>query len=238
MSTRSTRRLWVPVAIIGGVLILLGALAWLLFSRVESSISPDPVSIASASLTSLQEQNRLTIFSASYNATVTTTLSRLGLSARKTLIMPGTVRYELDLAKLGSGSVRWDERDSTLYVEMPAIEIARPEVHIDQIQTYADGGLLIALTDAEKVLDQANRKKGVEELRRQAQNPVQMRLARESARRAVRHNFAIPLQAAGVEVKVDAFFPYERGRYKERWDYSRPIKDVLAEQGKTKGEAQ
>ena len=219
-------------------MILLGTLAWSLFLRVESRINPDPVSIASASLSSLQEQNRLTVFSASYNATVTTTLTKLGLSARKTLIMPGTVRYELDLAKLEEENVRWDARDNTLYVEMPAIEIARPEVHIEQIQTYDDGGILIALTDAENILDQANRKKGVEELAKQARNPVQMRLARESARRAVRHNFAIPLQAAGVEVKIDAFFPYERSRYKERWDYSRPIRKVLAEQKQKREAAQ
>ncbi|WP_417592573.1 DUF4230 domain-containing protein [Parasphingorhabdus sp.] len=238
MSSPSSRRLWVPFAASGIILLLLVALAWLLFARVENSISPDPVSIANASLTNLQEQNRLTVFSASYNATVTTTLNKLGLSARKTLIMPGTVRYELDLAKLDAEDVRWDARDDTLYVEMPAIEIARPEVHIEQIQTYDDGGILMALTDAENVLDQVNRKKGVEELAKQAQNPVQIRLARESARRAVRHNFAVPLQAAGVEAKIDAFFPYERSRYKERWDYSRPIREVLAEQQKKRGETE
>ncbi|WP_339693692.1 DUF4230 domain-containing protein [uncultured Parasphingorhabdus sp.] len=237
MNSRSSR-LWLPFAMIGGVLILLGALVWLLFSRVESSISPDPVSIANASLTNMQEQNRLTVFSASYNATVTTTVTKLGLSARKTLIMPGTVRYELDLGKLGAEDVRWDARDNILYVEIPAIEIARPEVHIEQIQTYDDGGILMALTDAENVLDKANRKKGVEELAKQAQNPVQVRLAREAARRAVRHNFAVPLQAAGVEAKIDAFFPYERSRYKERWDYSRPIRDILAEQQTKREEAQ
>ncbi|MEH6661700.1 MAG: DUF4230 domain-containing protein, partial [Parasphingorhabdus sp.] len=230
MNVEKSRRLWLPVAVTGVIFIILGVLAWMLFSRVENSISPDPVSIANASLTNMQEQNRLTVFSASYNATVTTTLTKLGLSARKTLIMPGTVRYELDLSKLGADDVRWDARDDTLYVEIPAIEIARPEVHIEQIQTYDDGGILMALTDAENVLDQANRKKGVAELAKQAQNPVQVRLAREAARRAVRHNFAVPLQAAGVEAKIDAFFPYERSRYKERWDYSRPIRDVLAEQ--------
>lgn len=238
MSRPMSWRVWLPFAIIGGFLILIIALAWMLFSRVESSVSPDPVSIANASLSNMQEQNRLTVFSASYNATVTTTLTRLGLSARKTLIMPGSVRYELDLAKLGADDVRWDARNNTLYVEMPAIEIARPEVHIDRIQTYDDGGILMALTDAEDVLDQANRKKGVEELAKQAQNPVQVRLAREAARRAVRHNFAVPLQAAGVEAKIDAFFPYERSRYKERWDYSRPIREVLAEQQKNREEAQ
>ena len=238
MSRRFSWRLWLPVAIISGFIILTIALGWMLFARVESSISPDPVSIANASLTNMQEQNRLTVFSASYNATVTTTLTKLGLSARKTLIMPGTVRYELDLSKLNADDVRWDARDDTLYVEIPAIEIARPEVHIEQIQTYDDGGILMALTDAENVLDQANRKKGVAELAKQAQNPVQVRLAREAARRAVRHNFAVPLQAAGVEAKIDAFFPYERSRYKERWDYSRPISDVLAAQQKKREEAQ
>jgi len=238
MTSEKLRRLWVPVAVTGVIFIILGALAWLLFARVENSISPDPVSIANVSLTNMQEQNRLTVFSASYNATVTTTLTKLGLSARKTLIMPGTVRYELDLSKLGADDVRWDARDNTLYVEIPAIEIARPEVHIERIQTYDDGGILMALTDAENVLDQANRKKGVAELAKQAQNPVQVRLAREAARRAVRHNFAVPLQAAGVEAKIDAFFPYERSRYKKRWDYSRPIRDVLAEQQNKREEAQ
>ncbi len=238
MSDRAERSRWAPAIILLGVLLLLGALAWALFDRVESSISPDPVSIANASLTNMQEQNRLTVFSASFNATVTTTLTKLGLSARKTLIMPGSVRYELDLAKLDADNVRWDARDNTLYVEIPAIEIARPEVQIERIQTYDDGGILMALTDAENVLDQANRRKGVEELARQAQNPVQLRLAREAARRAVRHNFAVPLQAAGVEAKIDAFFPYERSRYKERWDYSRPIREVLAEQQQKRKEAQ
>jgi hypothetical protein len=238
MSRQLSWRLWFPVVIISGFLILTGTLTWMLFSRVESSISPDPVSIANASLSNMQEQNRLTVFSAGYNATVTTTLTKLGLSARKTLIMPGTVRYELDMAKLKADDVRWDARDDVLYVEIPAIEIARPEVHIDQIQAYDNGGILMALTDAEDVLDQANRKKGVEELAKQAQNPVQIRLAREAARRAVRHNFAVPLQASGMEVKIDAFFPYERSRYKERWDYSRPIRDVLAEQKKKREEVQ
>ncbi|OAN97513.1 DUF4230 domain-containing protein [Parasphingorhabdus sp.] len=234
MNDQVLRRLWLPVAVVSGILILLGALIWLLFSRVESSISPDPVTIANASLSNMQQQNRLTVFSASYNATVTSTLNKLGLSARKTLIMPGTVRYELDLAKLGAKDVRWDASDNTLYVEMPAIEIARPEVHMEQIQTYDDGGILIALTDADNILDQANRKKGVDALVKQAQNPLQMKLAREAARQAVRHNFTVPLQASGIAAKVDAFFPYERSGYTERWDYSRPINEVLAEQQQKK----
>ncbi|GAA0474695.1 hypothetical protein GCM10009096_15310 [Parasphingorhabdus litoris] len=227
------RRFAIPLAIMAGVLVILGALSWLLLSKFESGFTPDPVSIASASLDGLREQNRLTVFSASYNATVTTSVSRMGLSARKTLIMPGSVRYEVDLAKLDAGKVRWDEASKTLSVEIPPIEIARPEVQIDRIQSYDDGGILMALTDAEKTLDQANRKKGVAELAKQAQNPLQMRLARDAARRAVESSFVLPLRAAGLDAKVDAFFAFERGAAnQDRWDVSRSIKDVLADKEK------
>lgn len=227
------RRYAIPLAIMAGVLVIIGALSWLLLSRFESSFAPDPVSIASASLDGLREQNRLTVFSASYNATVTTAVSRMGLSARKTLIMPGSVRYEVDLAKLDAENVRWDETTKTLSVEMPPIEIARPEVRIDRIQSYDDGGILMALTDAEKTLDDANRKKGVAELAKQAKNPLQMRLARDAARRAVESSFVLPLRAAGLDAKVDAFFAFERGAANtDRWDVSRSIKDVLADKEK------
>jgi len=227
------RRFAIPLAIMAGVLVILGALSWLLLSKFESGFSPDPVSIACASLDGLREQNRLTVFSASYNATVTTTVTRMGLSARKTLIMPGSVRYEVDLAKLDADNVRWDAETRTLSVEMPPIEIARPEVQIDRIQSYDDGGILMALTDAEKTLDQANRKKGVSELAKQAKNPLQMRLARDAARRAVETSFVLPLRAAGLDAKVDAFFDFERGPDNtDRWDVSRSIKDVLADKDK------
>ncbi|MEO0441898.1 MAG: DUF4230 domain-containing protein [Pseudomonadota bacterium] len=227
------RRFAIPLAVMAGVLVILGTLSWLLLSKFESGFTPDPVSIASASLDGLREQNRLTVFSASYNATVTTSVSRMGLSARKTLIMPGSVRYEVDLAKLDGDKVRWDEASKTLSVEIPPIEIARPEVQIDRIQSYDDGGILMALTDAEKTLDQANRKKGVAELAKQAQNPLQMRLARDAARRAVESSFVLPLRAAGLDAKVDAFFAFERGAAnQDRWDVSRSIKDVLADKEK------
>lgn len=231
------RRFAIPVAIMVGVLVIIGALSWGLLSKFESGFSPDPVSIASASLDGLREQNRLTVFSASYNATVTTTITRMGLSARKTLIMPGSVRYEVDLAKLNADNVRWDAETNTLSVAMPPIEIARPEVQIDRIQSYDDGGILMALTDAEKTLDQENRNKGVAELAKQAKNPVQMRLARDAARRAVASSFVLPLRAAGLDATVDAFFAFERGGGNaDRWDVSRSIEDVLADKDRQDAE--
>ena len=219
-----------PTVIIGGVVAILLILSWALLSKFESGFSPDPVSIASASLEGIREQNKLTVFEASYNASVTTTIRRLGLSAQATLLMPGTVRYEVDLSKLGENDVRWDAETGTLSIKLPPVEISRPEVQIDRIQTYDSGGILLALTDAEKQLDQANRRKGVQELARQAENPLQMRLARDAAKRAIASSFVLPLRAAGLDAKVDAFFDFERGsKNNDRWDLSRPIKDVLAD---------
>lgn len=224
------RRFAIPLAIMAGIIAILALLSWLILSKFESGFTPDPVSIASASLDGLREQNRLTVFVASYNATVTTTETRVGLSARKTLIMPGSVRYEVDLAKLKPADVRWDADSQTLFVAMPPIEIARPEVQVDRIQSYDDGGILMALTDAEDRLDQANRTKAVAELAEQAKNPVQMRLAQDAGRRAVANSFVLPLRAAGLDATVDAFFQGERGGDPgNRWDVSRSIEAVLSE---------
>ncbi len=76
---------------------------------------PDPETIAAASLESMREQNRLTPFAARYVAVVTSTQSRFGLTAQKTLIMPGMVRYEVDLGKLQQrGDRESDSRPPTL----------------------------------------------------------------------------------------------------------------------------
>src|SRR3954451_20599680 len=61
---------------------------------------PNPRTIASASLESMRAQNRLTAFVARYVSVTTSTVGRFGFSVKRTLILPGDVRYELDLAKL------------------------------------------------------------------------------------------------------------------------------------------
>ena len=63
---------------------------------------PNPKTIATASLESMRAQNRLTVFAARYVSVVTSEQQRLGglVSSQRTLILPGDVRYELDLSKL------------------------------------------------------------------------------------------------------------------------------------------
>lgn len=218
------------IALLLALLLVVGGGLWVLGDSIRRELAgPSPETIASASLAGLREQNRLVTFSARYVAVVTSKQSRLGMTAQKTLIMPGTVRYEIDLAKLQQDDVRWDPAAKQLTVALPAIEVVGPEVEIDAIRQYSNGGLLMRFTDVEAKLDAANRKAGKAELVRQAREPTPMKLARESARRAVERSFAMPLRAVGVEASVRALFPEERGgRDDERWDVSRSVEDVLA----------
>lgn len=221
MDARLNHRVLIGIAL--AILLLLAA-GWF----VSRSVSPSPETIASASLKGIREQNRLTAFVANYSAVVTSEQRRFGLSARKTLIMQGLVRYEVDMAKLASNDVRWDAETNTLRVRMPDIEIAAPQIDMQSIQEYDEGGLLTALTDAERVLDTANRSKGLAELSRQAEGPVPMRLAREAARRAIVQNFTVPMKAAGINVQVEAKYGDEMiGKVDTRWDYSTPLEQIM-----------
>src|SRR5687767_15845234 len=80
---------------------------------------PDPKTIATSSLESMRAQNRLIVFVARYVSVTTSQQNRFGLSAERTLILPGDVRYEVDLSKLQPEDVTWDSASETLRVRIP-----------------------------------------------------------------------------------------------------------------------
>jgi len=189
---------------------------------------PNPKTIASASLESMRAQNRLVAFVARYVSVTTSTTSRFGLSAKRTLILPGDVRYELDLAKLEPDDVTWDASSHTLSVRLPEVEIAGPDVDLAAAQEYGAGGVLSALTNADQQLDQANRESAIADLRKQASADVPMRLARTAARAAVERSFAMPLLAAGFkDAKVVARFPTEGADEASYVDLSTPYAEAI-----------
>jgi hypothetical protein len=202
------------------VLIAIGAGFWFLGDTIKRQfMAPSPTTVAQASLESLREQNRLSTFAARYVAVVTSKQTRLGLTAQKTMIMPGMVRYEVDLSKLQQSDLNWDAANNRLSITLPPLEIVGPDVDMD--------GILMALTNAEEALDSANRKAAKDELVRQAREAMPMRLARDATKRAVERSFEMPLKAAGVNAEVEVFFPDER-QGNEVWDMSRNPADVLA----------
>ena len=193
---------------------------------------PDPETVASSALQSMRAQNRLVPFVARYVSVVSSRQERLGglVATERTLILPGDVRYELDLAQLGPEDVQWDASSNTLSVTLPEIEIAGPEVDLAAAREYGENGVLSAITDADSALDRNNRARAIVDLRKQAGAAVPMRLAREAGRQAVERSFALPLQAAGFDnAKVVARYPTEGSAVTEPLDRSRAYNDVLSE---------
>jgi hypothetical protein len=219
---------------VAGVIVLLVLagliVVWGVQRYVADRLTPDPTTIARASLDGLREQNRLSAFAARYVAVVTSRQSQLGFSTERTLIMPGMVRYEVDLGKLRQQDVRWDAGSRTLSVTLPSVEIDGPQVDLAAIREYGSGGVLTTFTDAEQRLDAANRTAGQAELLRQARAPAPMKLARDATRRAVESSFAMPLRAAGVEASVKVRFADEASN-SERWDTTRTVQEVLGNAG-------
>ncbi|MEQ7873201.1 DUF4230 domain-containing protein [Sphingomonas sp. ASV193] len=191
----------------------------------------NPETVATSALQSMRAQNRLVPFVARYVSVVTSSESRLGglLSAQRTLILPGDVRYELDLSKLGPGDVKWNGATNTLSVNLPEIEIAGPEVDLHNAREYGAGGRRGGGTPAGASPDQANRDRAVADLRKQASAPVPMGLAREAGRQAIERSFAMPLQAAGFkDAKVVARFPGDGEPLNgEVLDHSRSYNEVM-----------
>lgn len=186
--------------------LLLGALAGFLLRPESVEVQADPEAIANVALLSIRDQGRLTPFIGRFVAVVTASESRFGLDARKTLIMPGTVRYSVDLARLRRQSLAWDQPTNTLSVTLPPLEISGPDIDLNEVQEYSEGGIVMALTDAERTLDQANRRSAQEELMRQARARTPTSQARNAAMRNVARSFAMPLRSAGIDASVAVRF--------------------------------
>lgn len=232
---------WIVFAAVA-VALLLGLLIGGAFNAVGSVFGGSkPETIANASLESMRAQNRLNVFAARYVSVTTSRTSRLGFSSERTLILPGDVRYEVDLSKLEQDAVQWDEGTKTLSVRIPDVEVAGPEVDLTAAREYGGGGIGGAITNSRVRLDQANRAAAVADLRKQASAETPMRLARESARNAIARSFAMPLRAAGHgDVKVVARFAGEAAKAPDDTyiDHSRSYNEVLEEARQKRTEGQ
>ncbi len=208
--------------------LILGALIGFLLRPAIGAPEPDPVALANGALISVREQGRLVSLNARYVAVVTAREARFGLTARQTLIMPGTVRYSVDLARLRRSSLAWDAPTRTLTVTLPPLEISGPSIDLNQVQDYSEGGILMALTDAERALDQANRRSALDELMRQARARTPTQMAREAAMRVVARSFALPLRAAGIDASVSVRFVDPAGREEASYlDRPNRVEDAL-----------
>ena len=209
-------------------LLLLGIALGYAFRAERAPPPADPRAIATAALLSVRDQGRLVPFTARFVSVADSSESHLGLTARKTLIMPGTIRYGVDLTRLRHSSLAWEEASRTLTITLPPLELSGPEIDLNQVREQSEGGLVMALAGSEQELDRANRRSAQDDLMRQAREPAPMQLARNAAMREVARSFALPLRAAGIEASVAVRFVDPAGREEAAYlDRPRPLQATL-----------
>lgn len=193
-----------PWLMVIGLFALTVWLAWKAFGPDELG---DPVA---TSLVAFEEQNALTVFSAEFAPVVSSKDSRFfgTITTRQVAVIPTRVTYSLDLSQVDRSRLNWNEADATLTVQLPPVQIGRPNLDEGRAQ-YLREGIWIS-RDAQDKLTRDNTLLAEREARKAAANPVLLKLARDAARQAVTQNLAIPLQVAGYgEVKVVVRFDGE-----------------------------
>lgn len=188
-------------------IVALALAAWLAWKAFGPEDLGDPLA---TSLTALEKQNKLTVFSAQLSPVVASEDSQLfgALKSRQVAVIPARVDYTIDLSKMDRGRLAWNAATRTMEVQLPALIVGKPNLDEARAQ-YLREGVWITNT-AQARLTRDNTRLAEQQAVQQAANPVLVGLARTAAREAIAQNLAIPLQVAGYgEVKVDVRFDGE-----------------------------
>ncbi|MCS6986926.1 MAG: DUF4230 domain-containing protein [Sphingomonadaceae bacterium] len=170
----------------------------------------DPRATAEVLLRSLKRERWLVVLTAQPWVVVSARYSRTlagsevpGTRSRRTLIVPGTVRYALDLDRMGPEDLAWDAATTTLTIRRPRVAVLEPAADLARIQRFDEQGLLAPFTDADRELDALTRTEVARGLQRAAQASDLLREAEKAADAALARTFALPLRAAGMgDVRV------------------------------------
>lgn len=198
-----------PLALVQGVpwlivILLIAAVAWLSWRAFFYQEEGDPVGSA---MLAFEKQNSLTVFSSRFEVVAESEDSRgvLGLDllkSRQAAIIPATVEYRLDLSDMDRNDFLWDETTETLTVQVPQLQISRPNLDEAHQRTFTEGPYVTR--DAGSDLARNNSIQAERKAAEFAKNPEVLGMARQAAAEAVRQNLAIPLQVAGYgDVKVE-----------------------------------
>ena len=188
-------------------IVVLALAVWFAWKAYGPEDLGDPLA---TSLTALEKQNKLTVFSAQLSPVVASEDSRLfgAIRSRQVAVIPARVDYTLDLSKMDKGRLAWNAETQTMDVQLPALIVGKPNLDEAHAQ-YLREGIWITNT-AQAQLTRDNTRLAEQHAVQQAANPVLLDLARTAARDAIAQNLAIPLQVAGYgDVKVNVRFDGE-----------------------------
>ncbi|WP_337828271.1 DUF4230 domain-containing protein [Pseudonocardia sp. TMWB2A] len=187
-------------------LILIGLLAgWK--SRRAATPDGDPQMIVQASLETLKEQQVLTPFIARYVAVVPQTTTSAG--SPQLLLVPGTVRYEVDVEGVRASDLEWNATTKELEIKLPKLRVNGPDIIHDAIARWRGGGKPVPLAKKEGGIDRASRRNAEAQLLEQARAKGPMEQAKAAVRAIVKRSFSAPLKSAGVDAGVKVYFADE-----------------------------
>ncbi|OYU34217.1 DUF4230 domain-containing protein [Novosphingobium sp. PASSN1] len=152
---------------------------------------------------SLRAMNQLTVFEARLFAIARTADTGwfTPLDTTTYVIVPGAVRFHVDLTRIERRNLNWDRDTQTLIAVLP--DPVPGEINVDgaHARVIVDGLDLASGDKREAILKQSLAAAGAD-MRRQAGQAVFIAAAREAARNALTQNLAAPLLATGLKPRV------------------------------------
>lgn len=171
---------------------------------------PGPLVVARAALKEQKREQQLLVSSIRFDASAVTEeplfmarpdgipdlLWQL-ISARKSVRVPVTIDYVVDLAGMGDADLSWDAPSETLTVRRPALAVRGPQIAGIAAKVEVSNGFVLWVSGAEEKLTQTALAALTTNAEAAARRDKPMAQADADADRAVARTFALPLRAAG-----------------------------------------
>jgi hypothetical protein len=161
-------------------------------------------------VTSVQKMNDLTVFGAQLFSIAKTEREGLiaPLDTTTYVIVPGSVRYVVNLSKLDRSAFTWDAKTSTLVAVLPDPQPTDVNVDGARAKVLVDGVDLTGGDERQRIL-QKSLAVAKADIATKARDPALMTSAKDAGRAALAQNFAAPLVAAGLKPNIVIRFQSE-----------------------------
>jgi hypothetical protein len=170
---------------------------------------PGPLVVAQATLREQRRERQLLVGSISFDSRAVTEeplfadrpdglpdmLWRL-VSTRKTIEVPVTIDYVVDLEAMTDADLAWNEATQTLTVQRPPVAARKPQI-AGGARVEVSNGFVLWLSGAEEQLTETALAALIANAEDAAAREKPMAEANADADRALAHTFGLPLRAAG-----------------------------------------
>lgn len=171
---------------------------------------PGPLVVARAALKEQKREQQLLVSSIRFDASAVTEeplfVSRPEgmpdlfwqlISTRKSVRVPVTVDYVVDLGSMTDADLSWDEASRTLTVRRPAVALRGPQMNGLEAQVEVTNGFVLWISGAEEKLTETALAALTANADAAARGDKPMGRANKDADLAVARTFELPLRAAG-----------------------------------------